>query len=79
MGQRETQRRLEHIMDELRDIISGQEHEDTVIISCKEAARLLDVSTKTISMMLRDGRLKKITIGGSTGISLSQIRDIKTQ
>ena len=79
MGQPETQRRLEHIMDELRDIINGQGAEDTVIISCKEAARLLDVSTKTVSMMLRDGRLKKITIGGSTGISLSRIRDIKTQ
>lgn len=76
MGQPETQRRLEHIMDELRDIISGQDQEDTVIISCKETARLLGVSTKTVSMMLRDGRLKKITIGGSTGISL---RDIKTR
>ena len=76
MGQPETQRRLEHIMAELHDIISGQGPEETIIISCKEAARLLGVSPKTVSMMLRDGRLKKITIGGSTGISL---HDIKTQ
>lgn len=80
MGLNETQRRLEHIMVELHDIINnGRGREDTIIISCKEAARLLDVSQKTISMILRDGRLKKITIGGSTGISLSDIQDIKTQ
>lgn len=78
MGQPETQRRLEHIMDELRDIINGQGAEDTIIISCKETARLLGVSTKTVSMMLRDGRLKKTTIGESTGIELSRIREIKT-
>lgn len=67
-------------MVELHDIINnGRGREDTIIISCKEAARLLDVSQKTISMMLRDGRLKKITIGGSTGVSLSDIQDIKTQ
>lgn len=79
MGQPETQRRLEHIMAELRDIIKGQDQGETIIISCKEAARLLGVSPKTVSMMLRDGRLNKTTIDGSTGIPLSAIRDIKAQ
>jgi excisionase family DNA binding protein len=44
-----------------------------VIVSCTEAARLLGRTTKTVSMMIRDGRLKKVTVDGSTGIRLSEI------
>lgn len=44
-----------------------------VVVSCTEAARLLGKTTKTISMMIRDGRLNKVTIGNSTGILLSEI------
>lgn len=50
----------------------------TVLVSCTEAARLLGKSTKTISTMLKEGRLRKVTIGESTGIRLSDIREIKT-
>ena len=80
MSHTEMQRRLERIVEELKDIANERrDNDDVVIVSCKEAARLLGVSPKTVSMMLRDGRLDKSTIGGSTGIRLSQIRDIKTQ
>lgn len=44
-----------------------------VLLSCTEAARLLGVSQKTISEMLKDGRLSKITLGKSTGILLSDV------
>ena len=44
-----------------------------VLVSCREAARLLKRTPATISMMLRDGRLKRTTIDGSTGILLSEI------
>lgn len=71
--------RLEHVMDELSAIVNSQSEEEVILVSCKEAARLLGVTPKTISMMLRDGRLKKTTIGGSTGILLAAIRDKQTQ
>ena len=45
-----------------------------ILVSCNEAARLIGKSNKTISAMLRDGRLTKETIGKSTGIRLSEIR-----
>lgn len=44
-----------------------------VVVSCTESARLLGVTPKTISAMIRDGRLTKVTIDGSTGIRLSEI------
>ncbi len=47
-----------------------------VLISCTEAARLLQKSTATISLMLKDGRLRKETIGISTGIRLSEVRKL---
>ena len=49
---------------------------EDALVSCVEAARLLRRSPKTISMMLREGRLTKRTIGKSTGIPLSEIRNI---
>lgn len=56
-----------------------KERDRGVLVSCKEAARLLGKSAKTVSMMLRDGRLTKTTIGGSTGIRLADILEIKAQ
>ena len=52
--------------------VKDDRHPD-VLVSCTEAARLLKKSPKTISVMLRDGRLNKVTIGSSTGIPLSDI------
>ena len=50
---------------------------EVVLVSCKEAARLLGTSSKTVSVMIRDGRLTKTRIGPSTGIRLSDIREKK--
>ena len=54
-----------------------KERDRDILVSCTEAARLLGKSSKTVSMMIRDGRLKKTTIGESTGIRLSDIWKIK--
>lgn len=50
-----------------------------ILVSCTEAARLLGKTPPTISKMIKDGRLNKTTIGGSTGIRLSEIRKINAQ
>lgn len=44
-----------------------------VLVSCTEAARLLNKSPNTITRMLREGRLHRATIGTSCGIKLSEI------
>ncbi len=46
---------------------------DNVLISCREAARLLGKSPATISIMLKDGRLRRTTLGENTGILLSDV------
>lgn len=63
--------RLESVADRLERHLDYPE----VLVSCVEAARLLRKSPTTISTMLREGRLKKVTIGSSTGIRLSEIRE----
>lgn len=62
-------------MDTLIGLIKHNREQD-VVVSCTEAARLLGKTRKTVSMMLRDGRLKKVTIGESNGILLSAIQDL---
>ena len=59
--------------------ITGHPYDTEILISCREAARLLGRTEKTVSMMLRDGRLSKVTIGRSTGIKLSDIRKFLPQ
>ena len=44
-----------------------------VLVTCTEAARLLGVNNNTITSMLKEGRLHRTTIDGSTGIRLSEI------
>ena len=63
-------------MDTLIELIERNQRND-IIVSCTEAARLIGRSKKTVSMMIRDGRLRKVTIGESTGIRLSDIRNIQ--
>lgn len=77
MVRREIDERVGRIMAEIRAIANVRCEDDAVIVSCREASRLLGVSPKTVSMMLRDGRLNKTTIDGSTGILLSAIQDLK--
>lgn len=63
--------------DKLECILSKLSGEEVVLVSCNEAARLLGVTPPTITNMLRQHRLTKVTIGNSTGIRLSEIRGIK--
>lgn len=61
-------------LDSFLEYVGAIDHKfGNVVVSCTEAARLLNVTPKTISAMIRDGRLTKVTIGGSTGIRLSEI------
>ena len=53
--------------------------EEDVIVSCNEAARLLGKSPTTISTMIREKRLTKVTVGPSTGIRLSEINEYKNR
>lgn len=51
--------------------------EGEVLVSCTEAARILGVTRKTLSAMIRQGRLHKTAIGLSTGIRLREIRQLQ--
>lgn len=44
-----------------------------VLVTCTEAARLLGVNHNTITRMLKEGRLHRSVIDGSTGIRLSEV------
>ena len=70
--QHELATRLYEIANELSDC--GAPVDGDVLVSGREAARLLHKNPTTISLMIRDGRLTKTTIAGSTGIRLSEIR-----
>jgi len=48
-------------------------HND-ILVSCSEAARLLNVTPATVSTYIKQGRLHKVTLGFSTGIRLSEIQ-----
>lgn len=66
------------IADRLEAVVSRLEQtldQSDILVSCNEAARLLHKSPTTISKMIRAGRLAKTTIGISTGIRLSEIRE----
>ena len=71
--------RLEKVVDELTKVAHCKESDKDIIVSCTEAARLLGRTKKTVSMMIRDGRLNKVTIGESTGIRLSEIKRLQAQ
>ena len=64
-------------LDTLIEMISEDRGE--VLVSCNEAARLLGRNPSTVSEMIREKRLEKVTIGRSTGIRLSEIRNIITR
>ena len=63
--------------DMLEQILELLEKSDeNVLVSGNEAARLLGVTAPTITTMLKQHRLTKVTIGISTGIRLSEIRKL---
>lgn len=70
--------RIDNLLKELAIYNGRNERADgEVLVSCQEAARLLGVTPPTISVMLGQRRLTKVTIGPSTGIRLSEIRSIQ--
>ena len=50
-----------------------------VLVSGREAARLMGVTSNTISAWVRQKKLTKRTIGGATGIPLSDLMRLKTR
>ena len=79
----EIEKKLERIISDVGNISNNIEKfikrsndaDKNVLIACKEAARILGVAPGTISVMIKQGRLHKVTIGESTGIRLSEIRN----
>lgn len=69
----------DEIIARLDTLIEMIEEREEVLVSCNEAARLLGKNPSTISEMIREKRLEKVTIGRSTGIRLSEIRKINAQ
>lgn len=49
----------------------------TVLVSCNEAARLLGCTPTTVSTMIRQKELEKLTIKGVSGIPLSSIERLQ--
>ena len=74
MTQDELAERLDQVLsmlDELEGAIARKY--DDILVSNNEAARHLGCTPNTISRMIREGRLNRITIGDSTGIPFSSI------
>lgn len=67
--------RIETRLSAIEERLVGR---DDVLVSCSEASRLLGKTRTTISAMIREKRLNKVTIGESTGIRLSDIMAIKS-
>ena len=69
--------RLERAVSGLEESLNKRD--DNILISCVEAARLLGHAPNTITRMINEGRLHKVTLGRSTGIRLSELmRKINT-
>lgn len=69
---------LSDIAIRLERAVSGLEEslhrsDDNILVSCMEAARLLGHAPNTITRMINEGRLHKVTLGKSTGIRLSEL------
>lgn len=73
--------------DELTDYVEGAVRRLTeeirrriipdVLISCAEAARILKVNPSTISNYVKQKRIVKRTIGGVTGLLLSDVMGLQ--
>ena len=78
------EQRLDSISQELSSIRNKlekaiKERDTLILVSNNEAARHLGCTPGTISRMIREGRLKRETIGDSTGIRYSSIVKCKPQ
>ena len=76
--------RLESLAAELERVTDGleraiKEKYDDILVSNTEAARHLGVTCNTVTRYLREGRLDRVAIGGSTGIRFSQVMEMRSQ
>lgn len=67
--------RLESSVSALERTIARDEN---ILISCTEAARHIGCTNTTITRMLKEGRLHRVTIDSSSGIRLSEVMKIRT-
>ena len=67
--------RLEYSVSALERTLARDEN---ILLSCNEAARHIGCTNSTVTRMLKEGRLHRVTIGTSTGIRLSEVMKVKT-
>lgn len=71
-----------NIVNRLESSVSALERtlarDENILLSCNEAARHIGCTNSTVTRMLKEGRLHRVTIGTSTGIRLSEVMKTKT-
>ena len=67
--------RLEYSVSALERTLARDEN---ILLSCNEAARHIGCTNSTVTRMLKEGRLHRVTIGTSSGIRLSEVMKVKT-
>ena len=67
MNNRQAIGAIDNLIETLERLKSILDDSDRVM-TCGEAAHLLGVAPSTISCYIRDGKLKKVTSGGVTGV-----------
>lgn len=67
--------RLEYSVSALERTLARDEN---ILLSCNEAARHIGCTNCTVTRMLKEGRLHRVTIGTSSGIRLSEVMKVKT-
>lgn len=71
-----------NIVNRLESSVSALERalarDENILLSCNEAARHIGCTNTTVTRMLKEGRLHRVTIGTSTGIRLSEVMKVKT-
>ena len=80
MTQEELSERLDHVLDMLGELEKAIIRKyDDILVSNNEAARHLGCTPNTVSRMIREGRLERVSIGDSIGIRYSSIVNCKPQ
>ncbi len=71
-----------NIVNRLESSVSALERtlarDENILLSCNEAARHIGCTNSTVTRMLKEGRLHRVTIGASSGIRLSEVMKIRT-
>jgi excisionase family DNA binding protein len=70
--------RLASIENQLAALVAERVQEDLRLVSKETAAKLLELSQRTIDTMLTEGKLTRIKIGGVIRIPMDEIAAIKS-